>query len=241
MAEVIMEPMHQKDSPRFEDFTHIVVFDLETTGFSPLTDEPIEFAAVILKKTQTTFETTKTINAFIKAKTPLPDKIKTLTNISDENVESGIEPKQLANIIAEYFTNDALIIAYNIVFDMGFVDAIMKKHRPDFHFKGAMLDMMCVYKDRHSYPHRLENAVATYAVDIPNSHRAIDDTRALAALLMKMHEAEALEIYINSIGYNPKYTPPKRRYPQIDYFPQSQSKHDLKTKILARRRTLFNL
>lgn len=235
-----MERMHQKISPQFEDFSRIVVFDLETTGFNPYKNEPIEFAAVVLKKQPTGFEIVETINEFIQAKTPLPDKIKALTNITDAQVESGITQEKLADIIARWFTDDALIVAYNILFDMGFVDAVMKKNRPDFCFEGAMLDVMCVYKDRHAYPHRLENAVDTYRVDIPNSHRAIDDTRALAAVLMKMHEEEDVALYINSLGYNPKYTPPRKRYRHIDYFPQAHQKYDLKEKILARRRTLFN-
>ena len=47
----------------------------------------------------------------------------------------------------------------------------------DFHY----LDTVTVYKDRRAFPHKLENAITEYGLanKVKNSHRAIDDVKAL--------------------------------------------------------------
>ena len=49
-----------------------------------------------------------------------------------------------------------------------------------------VLDVMAVYKDRHPFPHRLESAVEKYQVEVPNTHRALDDVKATVIALTKM-------------------------------------------------------
>ena len=84
-----------------------------------------------------------------------------------------------------------------------------------------MLDAMTIYKDRRDYPHKLENAVAAYALKTQNTHRAIDDTKAAFELLQAMEQERAdLERYINLFGYHPKYGVSGPRISSVTYRPQ---------------------
>ena len=85
-----------------------------------------------------------------------------------------------------------------------------------------MLDALTVYKDRRPYPHRLENAIAAYGLtDVQNSHRAIDDTAAMLALLEAMaKEEDDLDRYVNLFGYNPRYGVSGPRIGSVTYLPQ---------------------
>jgi DNA polymerase-3 subunit epsilon len=84
-----------------------------------------------------------------------------------------------------------------------------------------MLDALTVYRDRRAYPHRLENAIAAYGVELRNTHRAIDDARAALEVLRAM-EAERADLtrYINLFGYNPKYGVTGPRISSVRYAAQ---------------------
>ena len=65
-----------------------------------------------------------------------------------------------------------------------------------------------VYRDRHSYPHKLCSAIEVYGLTgkVVNSHRAVDDVIATVAVMEEMEkEKDDLMNYVNLFGYNPKY------------------------------------
>ncbi len=205
----------------FEKYRQIVVFDIETTGFSPIDNDTIEFAAVVLKAEGETFRVMNTENVFVKPRGPIPQKITDLTNITDEMIRNdSVSPQHLSTIIEDLFTKDSLIVAYNIQFDIGFVYEVMKRHNPSFQFTADVLDLLTVYRAFHQYPHRLENAIETYAIKIPNSHRAIDDTMATAELLKCMHRDKTITPYINRVDYYKKYGLKGVRFDHITYMPR---------------------
>ena len=95
-----------------------------------------------------------------------------------------------------------------------------------------VLDTLTVYKDRRPYPHKLENAIVAYGLEgkVKNSHRAIDDVKALVEVLMAMDmERPDLERYINLFGYNAKYGISGDKIRGVNYAPQSF--HDRKTMV----------
>jgi len=80
-----------------------------------------------------------------------------------------------------------------------------------------------VYKDRHSYPHKLCNAIEAYGLadKVVNSHRAVDDVLATVAVMLEMEkERDDLHNYVNLFGYNPKYGVDGKRIGSITYKPQ---------------------
>ena len=116
-----------------------------------------------------------------------------------------------------------LLVAYNAQFDLCFLYYFLLPFGQTGLLKQIkMLDAMTIYKDRRAYPHKLENAVAAYALKTQNTHRAIDDTKAAFELLQAMEQERAdLEQYINLFGYHPKYGVSGPRISSITYRAQA--------------------
>ena len=85
------------------------------------------------------------------------------------------------------------------------------------------LDLLTVYRDRHSYPHKLCSAIEQYGLSgkVCNSHRAVDDVIATVAVMEEMEkEKDDLECYVNLFGYNPKYGIEGKAIGSVTYKPQ---------------------
>ncbi|MBE0701073.1 MAG: 3'-5' exonuclease, partial [Acholeplasmataceae bacterium] len=152
------------------------------------------------------------LSLLVKPDNPLPPKIIEITGITDDILKKeGVSQEEAFHQFFNLYTEDALLIAYNIMFDLSFLSAFFKKYWHAFYtFKNDILDAMAIYRDRHPWPNRLENAVAKYFVEAKNTHRAIDDVSATYELLLKMNqELPNLTKYVNVIGYNSKYGAPK--------------------------------
>ena len=138
--------------------------------------------------------------------------------------EEGVEPETACREFLELLEGErVLLIAYNAHFDLSFLFYFLNRFGQAHRLKGIkMLDALTVYRDRRPYPHRLENAIEAYGLtDVQNSHRAIDDTAAMLALLEAMAaEEDDLERYINLFGYNPRYGVSGKKIGSVTYRPQ---------------------
>lgn len=195
-----------------EKYEHILVFDFETTGLSPKTDHVIEIGAVLLKRDPILmqYRAHKELSVLIRQDRPLPDKIVEITHITDEMLlRDGIEEADAFEQLKRMVLPNTLLVAYNIAFDYGFLKALYRKYvDPFYEVNEDLLDVMAIFRDRHPFPHRLDNVVLTYQIDHKNTHRAIDDVKAtLAGLIAMTKERDTIDKYINVIGYNPKYPP----------------------------------
>ena len=93
-----------------------VVFDLETTGFSPEKNRIIEFGAVKVENGEITGRFSKFVNPHI----PIPYRIKQLTGISDEMV---VDADPIEKVLPEFlaFSEGCVLAGHNVSFDIGFV------------------------------------------------------------------------------------------------------------------------
>ena len=85
------------------------------------------------------------------------------------------------------------------------------------------LDLLTVYKDRRSYPHKLCNAIEVYGLSdsVVNSHRAVDDVIATVAVMKAMDsERSDLLRYVNLFGYNPRFGVDGKPIGSVTYKPQ---------------------
>ena len=140
----------------------------------------------------------------------VPPFIANLTGITTEDVlKKGISKAQVCRDIGEMFSGNALLLAYNAHFDLSFLFYLLLRNGDPTVLKGKdKIDLLTVYKDRHSYPHKLCNAIEVYGLSgkVVNSHRAVDDVLATVAVMEAMaEEKEDLHRYINLFGYNSKY------------------------------------
>ena len=211
----------------FSKYDRLVLFDTETTGLQYNRDEIIEFAAVVVErvdgKPAVVFEYDELVS--LSPGGFVPPKIQELTGISTQDLrEKGLPKTRVCRDIAEMIRGNTLLLAYNAHFDLSFLFYMLLRDGDPTILKGKdKLDLLTVYRDRHSYPHRLCNAIEVYGLagKVVNSHRAVDDVIATVAVMEEMEkEKDDLDCYVNLFGYNPKYGIEGKAIGSVTYKPQ---------------------
>ena len=213
--------------PLFDKYDKLVLFDTETTGLLFSRDEIIEFAAVVVEKVEGVPKVTREYDELV-ALAPggfVPPKITELTGISTQDLrERGLPKARVCRDIAEMIAGNTLLLAYNAHFDLSFLFYMLLRDGDPSILKGKdKLDLLTVYRDRHSYPHKLCNAIDVYGLTgkVVNSHRAVDDVIATVAVMEEMEkEKNDLLKYVNLFGYNPKYGVEGKPIGSVTYKPQ---------------------
>ena len=211
----------------FEKYDRLFLFDTETTGLQYNRDEIIEFAAVVLERKDGKVIVTEEYDELITLSPGgfVPAQIEALTGISNQDIrERGIPKTRVCCDIARMIAGNTLLLAYNAHFDLSFLFYLLLREGDPTILRGKdKLDLLTVYKDRSSYPHKLCHAIDAYGLSgkVVNSHRAVDDVLATVEV-MKAMEAERDDLcrYINLFGYNPKYGISGKPIGSITYKPQ---------------------
>lgn len=156
----------------------IVVFDVETTGFSVTRDEVIEIAAAKLVNGKLEAE----FHAYIANTAPVGES-EQVHGYSDQFLKTNGRPA--IDVFKEFisFIKDALLVGHNLGFDIKMITAHAQKSglsTPTFQWADTWnLANRFIKSDSYS----LENlAIKLNLTQLP-SHRAIDDTRATIELL----------------------------------------------------------
>jgi len=212
----------------FAKYDRLFLFDTETTGLEYSRDEIIEFAAVVVEKVDGQVQVVQEYDELI-ALSPggfVPAQIEALTGITNQDLrERGIAKTRLCRDISEMLRGNTLLLAYNAHFDLSFLFYLLLRDGDPCILKGKdKLDLLTVYKDRHSYPHKLCNAIEVYGLadKVVNSHRAVDDVLATVAVMEEMEkERDDLMRYVNLFGYNPRYGISGKPIGSVTYKPQS--------------------
>ena len=211
----------------FAKYDRLVLFDTETTGLAYSRDEIIEFAAVVVECIDGKATVVKEYDELI-ALSPggfVPPKIQELTGIStQDHREKGLPKTRVARDIAEMIQGNTLLLAYNAPFDLSFLFYFLLRNGDPAILRGKdKLDLLTVYRDRRSYPHKLTNAIDAYGLTgkVVNSHRAVDDVLATVAVMREMEKERAdLERYVNLFGYIPKFGVDGKPIGSVTYKPQ---------------------
>ena len=211
----------------FAQYDKLVLFDTETTGLIYHRDEIIEFAAVVVEQQNGQPVVTEEYDQLISLSPGgfVPPKIEQLTGITNQDLrEKGVPKTRVCCDIARMFGGNTLLLAYNAHFDLSFLFYMLLRDGDPTVLKGKdKLDLLTVYKDRHSYPHRLCNAIDVYGLagKVVNSHRAVDDVLATVEVMKAMEEEKNdLMRYVNLFGYNPKYGVEGKPIGSVTYKPQ---------------------
>ena len=211
----------------FAKYDRLVLFDTETTGLAYSRDEIIEFAAVVVESIDGKATVVREYDELI-ALSPggfVPPKIQELTGISTQDLrERGLPKTRVARDIAEMIRGNTLLLAYNAHFDLSFLFYFLLRSGDPAILRGKdKLDLLTVYRDRRSYPHRLTNAIDAYGLtgQVVNSHRAVDDVLATVAVMREMErERDDLINYVNLFGYIPKFGVDGKPIGSVTYRPQ---------------------
>ncbi|GAB6180687.1 PolC-type DNA polymerase III [Desulfotomaculum defluvii] len=171
-----------------------VIFDFETTGFSPQTDEIIEIGAVKYLNG----EEVSRYGTLVKSTKEIPFEVTKLTGISNEMIKDAPDSITAFTKLRE-FIGDAVLVAHNAPFDLGFLRVGLRKYLQQ-EIANTVIDTLGVA--RVLYPnlknHKLATLVKEFKIDLPNHHRAVDDAAATAKLWQichkKLHEQEVIDI-----------------------------------------------
>ena len=157
-----------------------VVFDLETTGFSPEVNRIIEIGAV---KVQNGAIVDK-FSTFVNPEVPIPFRIEQLTSINDSMV---IDAPVIADILPEFmkFCEGCVMVAHNADFDMSFI----KKNcqRLDIPCAPTIVDTVALARVLLPNLNRfkLDTVAKALGVSLDNHHRAVDDAGCTAEIFVK--------------------------------------------------------
>ena len=211
----------------FDKYDRLVLFDTETTGLDYARDEIIEFAAIVVERRTGQPEVIQEYDELVTLApgNSVPANITALTGISTLDIrERGLTKTRVCRDIAEMFAGNTLLLAYNAHFDLSFLYYMLLRDGDPMILKGKdRLDLLTVYKDRRSFPHKLTNAIDAYGLTgkVKNSHRAVDDVLATLEVMKAMEAEKAdLERYVNLFGYSPKYGISGKPIGSVTYKPQ---------------------
>ena len=169
------------ENSKNQSFTETyVVFDIETTGFSPVNNRIIEIGAVKVVDGVIV----ERFSEFVNPKVPIPFEIEKLTGIRDEMViqAEGIE-QVLPRFLA--FSKDAVMVAHNASFDMSFIYA--NARQMGIPLKKTVVDTVGLA--RMLLPSlskfKLDHVAKALNISLENHHRAVDDAGATAEIFVK--------------------------------------------------------
>ena len=160
-----------------------VVFDLETTGFSPIKDKIIEIGAVKVEHG----EITDKFSTFVNPKVPIPFQITQLTSITDQMV---IGAPDIETVLPQFleFIGDAALVAHNASFDVSFIEQNCRYQdiQPDFTSVDTVAMARILLPTLSKY--KLNVVANALHISLENHHRAVDDAGATAEIFVKFIE-----------------------------------------------------
>ena len=160
-----------------------VVFDLETTGFSPNTCKIIEIGAVKVENGTITERFSECVNPQV----PIPFKIEELTGIRDDMVMGAETIEEILPRFME-FCEGCVMIAHNAEFDMSFIRKnCMDLDIPCDHTVGDTVAMARILLPAlHRF--KLDTVAKALKISLENHHRAVDDAECTAHIFVKFIE-----------------------------------------------------
>ncbi|MDP4172264.1 MAG: PolC-type DNA polymerase III, partial [Bacillota bacterium] len=181
-------PIAYNDAHRLLAEDTYVVFDVETTGLSAVYDTIIELAAVKIHNG----EIIDRFESFANPHHRLSATTINLTGITDDMVQTAPEVEDVLKRFHAW-AEDAILVAHNASFDMGFLNVGYKKYGME---KAANPVIDTLELGRFLYPdmknHRLNTLAKRFDIELTQHHRAIYDAEATGYLMLKMLK-DALE------------------------------------------------
>ena len=162
------------------DEEEFVVFDIETTGLNSHTNKIIEIGAVKIKAGRIIDRYSQLINPGIS----IPHHITEITSITNEQVAN--QPK-IDEVIGKFvdFIGDAVLVAHNAPFDMGFIKRDIKEYL-NIDLENSVIDTLQMARDL--FPdfkkYGLGDLNKSLGLALEKHHRAVDDSQATANMFI---------------------------------------------------------
>ena len=160
-----------------------VVFDLETTGISPKTDEVVEISAVKVEHGKVTDE----FSTLVNPKRRIPYGASRVNGITDDMVAEAPFFEQVLEEFLE-FIEGFVLVGHNIArFDMNFlyrdVEKYFERSLPNDYIDTLQMARRELPNLEH---HRLTDLAEYYGISAEGAHRALNDCRMNQQVFEKM-------------------------------------------------------
>ena len=175
----------KKDNRDFKK-DEFVIFDIETTGLSPVNCGITQIAAVLYKGAE---ETDKRFETYVNPGMPIPKEITELTGITDAAVANAPSEAEAVRAFLE-FCGDRMLVAHNATFDCSFIRRVASEN--GIPFSNPYLDTVAVSRfiNADLSRHRLDVLAKYFNLGEFDHHTANADTdmlgRIFACLLGKL-------------------------------------------------------
>ncbi|AGK99448.1 DNA polymerase III, alpha chain [Clostridium pasteurianum BC1] len=174
--------------------TTYCVLDLETTGFSPVTEKITEIGIMKLQDGKVIDK----FSCFVNPEKPIPARVIEITNITDDMVRNAETIDQVFPKMLE-FIKGSVLVAHNAGFDVGFLkhNARVLGYDFDFTYVDTLSLAHEVFPDFKTY--KLGRIAKNLGIKVEVAHRALDDVdttvKVFEVMLEKLKErgAQALE------------------------------------------------
>ena len=157
-----------------------VVFDIETTGFSPLKNLIIEIGAVRVEEGRIVDK----FSSFVNPDVPIPFEIEKLTGINDNMV---LDAPKIDRVLPEFleFCRGAVMVAHNAGFDISFIKENARQQ--GLEFNPTVLDTVSLARVLLPNLNRfkLDTVAKELKINLANHHRAVDDAGATAEIFVR--------------------------------------------------------
>ncbi|MBQ3047640.1 MAG: 3'-5' exonuclease [Clostridia bacterium] len=160
-----------------------VVYDFETTGIDPQSDEIIEIGALKIENGKFT----EVFTTLVKPKKLIPPDATKINRITNEMVANCYTIEQILNDFY-LFCKDCQMVGYNsISFDSQFL--INAAKRVGLNFSNGQLDVFLMAKEKLKglRNYKLGTVAKYLEVNLIDAHRALNDVIATAEVFMKLY------------------------------------------------------
>ena len=167
-----------------EPFLNFTAFDLETTTNDAETAEIVEIAAVRVREGRLC----ETFTALVKPRGSIPRQATEIHGLRDADVEGASRFEDVWPHFRRFCGSDVVAAHNGYEFDFQVLKRMVKELGGRFDL--CMYDTLPLSCDLFSTSHKLANLARMFDVDPGRSHRALDDARALAQVVVKLDEAK---------------------------------------------------
>lgn len=174
-----------------------VVFDLETTGFSPKNDKIIEIAAIKYKNNVPV----DTFSTLINPLFHIPSSSSKVHHLTDSDVCTS---PTIETVIPQFldFIGNLPIVAHNAPFDVRFLNENLPQG--NFKLNNVVFDTLALIKKEFPLlsSYKLSNLAQYFNIEVEESHRALPDVETTAILFKKYFDS--LELDESYVAYDDK-------------------------------------
>jgi superfamily I DNA/RNA helicase/DNA polymerase III epsilon subunit-like protein len=161
-----------------------IAIDLETTGDDTEAAEIVEIAAVQMRggRPQEVF------NSLVKPRRRILAKATEIHGLRDADVASASHFEDVWPLFRRFCGNDVIVAHNGYEFDFRILKRMVKSLGAGFDLR--TYDTLPLARDLYPTSRKLPHLARSFGIDPGRSHRALDDARALAQVVLKLDDAK---------------------------------------------------